>query len=97
MDNPDESAPSKEDRSWEPGPGWQSRGGDQGHRNQRPRNNMQGKIKGKKNIQNRQRQRGDKDRDRGRFPERDRRQTEDTLNKYVCFVFYLSSINNCFL
>ncbi|KIM67959.1 hypothetical protein SCLCIDRAFT_1080854 [Scleroderma citrinum Foug A] len=82
LDNPDESATPKEDRFWEPGPGWQSRGADQGHRNQRPRSNVQGKNKGKKQVQNRQRQRGDKDRDRGRFPDRDRRQNEDTLNNW---------------
>ncbi|KAI6106724.1 hypothetical protein EV401DRAFT_499385 [Pisolithus croceorrhizus] len=83
-DDQDESTQATEDRAWEPGPGWQPRGGGQGHRNQRPRNNyIQGKNKGKKVNQNRQRQRGDRERDRGRHLDRERRPPEDTLNKCV--------------
>ncbi|KAI6119311.1 hypothetical protein EDD16DRAFT_935437 [Pisolithus croceorrhizus] len=82
-DDQDESTQATEDRAWEPGPGWQPRGGGQGHRNQRPRNNyIQGKNKGKKVNQNRQRQRGDRERDRGRHLDRERRPPEDTLNNW---------------
>ena len=71
---------SKEERSWEPGPGWHPRG-EQTYRNQRGRGG--GKMKGKKASQNRQRQRGDKDRDHDRRWDRDRRNDNDTLNKYA--------------
>ncbi|KAI6034017.1 hypothetical protein BKA83DRAFT_312722 [Pisolithus microcarpus] len=82
-DNQEEPTQASEDRAWEPGPGWQPRGGGQGHRNQRPRSNYtQGKNKGKKINQYRQRQRGDKERDRGRHLDRERRPPEDTLNNW---------------
>lgn len=85
-DSQDDGPFSKEDRTWEPGPGWHPRG-EQTYRNQRGRGG--GKIKGKKNIQNRQRQRGDKDRDHDRRWDRDRRNDNDNLNKYAasfCFI-----------
>ena len=80
-DSQDDGQFSKEDRSWEPGPGWHSRE-DPGYRSQRGRGGP-GKLKGKKNNQNRQRQRGDKDREHDRRWDRDRRNENDTLNKYV--------------
>lgn len=80
-DSQDDGSFSKEDRSWEPGPGWHSRG-EQTYRNQRGRSGP-GKMKGKKNNQNRPRQRGDKDRDHDRRWDRDRRNDNDGLNKYV--------------
>jgi len=80
-DSQDDGSFSKEDRSWEPGPGWNSRG-DQAYRNQRGRGGP-GKMRGKKNNQNRQRQRGDKDREHDRRWDRDRRNDNDSLNKYA--------------
>lgn len=84
-DNQDDGSFSKEDRFWEPGPGWNSRG-EQTYRNQRGRGGP-GKMKGKKNNQNRQRQRGDKDRDHDR---RDRRNDNDNLNKCVHHFVHLT-------
>lgn len=80
-DSQDDGSFSKEDRSWEPGPGWHPRG-DQTYRNQRGRGGP-GKMRGKKNNQNRQRQRGDKDREHDRRWDRDRRNENDSLNKYA--------------
>ena len=72
--------PSKDERTWEPGPGFWHRA-EQGYRNQRGRGGA--KMKGKKNNQNRPRQRGEKDRDHDRRWDRDRRNENDSLNKYV--------------
>ncbi|KAG9317683.1 kinase-like domain-containing protein [Chiua virens] len=80
-DNQEDGSFVKDERAWEPGPGWQGRG-DQSYRNQRGRGGS-GKMRGKKQYQqNRQRQRADKDRDQDRRWDRDRRNDNDTLNNW---------------
>jgi len=77
--------PPRDERSWEPGPGWQARGADQGGKHNRNRNNGN-KNKNKKN-QNKNRIRLEKERDKEREREQRRNDDDDDLNK--CFVFYI--------
>ncbi|KAG2348947.1 hypothetical protein BDR05DRAFT_995320 [Suillus weaverae] len=77
--------PPKDERSWEPGPGWQARGADQGSKHNRNRNNGN-KNKNKKN-QNKNRIRMEKERDKEREREQRRNDDDDDLNKY--FVLYI--------
>lgn len=74
--------PIKDERSWEPGPGWQARG-EPWNKNKNNRNNGN-KNKNKKN-QNKNRNRMEKERDAGR--EREQRHDDDDLNKYFAFMF----------
>ena len=71
--------PGKDERSWEPGPGWQARGEQWNNRN---RNNGN-KNKNKKN-QNKNRFRMEKERDGAR--EREVQHDDDDLNKYIVFM-----------
>lgn len=72
--------PLKDERSWEPGPGWQARGADQGGRHNRNRNNGN-KNKNKKNQQ-KNRIRMEKERDKEREREQRRNDDDDDLNNW---------------
>jgi hypothetical protein len=75
--------PSKDERSWEPGPGWQARGEQWNNRN-RNRNNGN-KNKSKKN-QNKNRNRMEKEKDGHREREHRHDDDDDDLNKYFAFM-----------
>ncbi|KAG2754751.1 hypothetical protein P692DRAFT_20869591 [Suillus brevipes Sb2] len=82
--------PLKDERSWEPGPGWQARGADQGGRHNRNRNNGN-KNKNKKNQQ-KNRIRMEKERDKEREREQRRNDDDDDLNKDGSSIPYLPNL-----
>ncbi|KAG1755654.1 hypothetical protein EDB19DRAFT_420947 [Suillus lakei] len=79
QDVQEDPPPPRDERSWEPGPGWQARGADQGGKHNRNRNNGN-KNKNKKN-QNKNRIRMEKERDKERERER-RNDDDDDLNNW---------------
>ncbi|KAG2077380.1 Pkinase-domain-containing protein [Suillus decipiens] len=72
--------PLKDERSWEPGPGWQARGADQGGKHNRNRNNGN-KNKSKKN-QNKTRMRIEKEKEKARERVQHRNDDDDDLNNW---------------
>lgn len=72
--------PLKDERSWEPGPGWQARGADQGGKHNRNRNNGN-KNKSKKN-QNKNRMRIEKEKEKARERVQHRNDDDDDLNNW---------------